>query len=69
MNGEEKIITVFVAASSAIARAGLKAILGDDADIIIAGRAVDVLSAPPTFYTPGEKDYTNYLTLEETRAA
>lgn len=49
MNGENDITTVFIIAASAIARAGLEAVLGADENFIIAGSAAETPQAPPAF--------------------
>ncbi|MGI9036617.1 MAG: hypothetical protein ACR2GD_11340, partial [Pyrinomonadaceae bacterium] len=49
MNGEEKTNVVFVAASSAIVRAGWKVVWKKAADLVVSGGAAEIPSAPPAF--------------------
>ena len=49
MNGEENTTTVFIVASSPIARAGLEAVLTNDERLIITESAAEISAAPSVF--------------------
>ena len=49
MNSENAVINVFVVAGGAVVRAGLAAVLRNDANIIITGDAAEIPAAPSAF--------------------
>lgn len=74
MNNENELITVFIVATSAIARAGLESVLQIDERFIVAGSAADISAALPAFSNyqttdvlliniEREKDFNDLLTL------